>query len=142
MKLEAISAWDDVLLTPRCVGLGDGSVSSHPDKNKGNEEEAGRIFLEVSTAYEVLKDPETRKEYDYATTHPEDFYGNQYRYYRYRYARQTNVSSGWALAARADHRTLLDLHAICLLHIISFAYHQIIVLVVLSHWIPLFSLTS
>lgn len=36
----------------------------HPDKNRGNEEEAARMFQEVTQAYEVLSDPERRTVYD------------------------------------------------------------------------------
>ncbi len=35
----------------------------HPDKNSGNEE-SSRKFLEISTAFEVLKDEDKRSEYD------------------------------------------------------------------------------
>ena len=36
----------------------------HPDKNSGNEEEAGRKFKEIAEAYGVLSDNEKRKNYD------------------------------------------------------------------------------
>jgi DnaJ family protein C protein 25 len=37
------------------------------------------VFMQVAAAYEVLKEEESRREYDYMLDHPEDFYGNYYR---------------------------------------------------------------
>jgi len=64
------------------------SLQYHPDKN--NATDAVEKFRQVATAYEVLKDPKTREEYDNVLAHPEDFLRNQYTYYRYRY-RQADV---------------------------------------------------
>lgn len=36
----------------------------HPDKNPENREEAEKHFKEISHAYDVLSDPETRQKYD------------------------------------------------------------------------------
>lgn len=36
----------------------------HPDKNPDNKEEAQKNFADASAAYEVLKDPESRRQYD------------------------------------------------------------------------------
>jgi len=40
------------------------SLEFHPDKNPTHKEWANKRFVEVTKAYEVLKDPETRKAYD------------------------------------------------------------------------------
>jgi len=39
------------------------ALKYHPDKNKGNKESEEK-FKDIGEAYEVLKDPETRKKYD------------------------------------------------------------------------------
>lgn len=36
----------------------------HPDTKKHSREEATKMFAEISTAYEILSDPEKRKKYD------------------------------------------------------------------------------
>jgi curved DNA-binding protein CbpA len=36
----------------------------HPDRNPGKAEEAARVFRIITSAYEVLSDPETRAKYD------------------------------------------------------------------------------
>ena len=40
------------------------AMKHHPDKNPDNKEENEKIFKEVTTAYDILKDPEKRKIYD------------------------------------------------------------------------------
>ena len=40
------------------------AIKYHPDKNRGNEEEATNKFKEISEAYEVLSNPEKRDIYD------------------------------------------------------------------------------
>jgi len=46
----------------------------HPDKNKGNEEEATYKFQRISEAYSILSDPEKRARYDkYGTIREDDF---------------------------------------------------------------------
>eukprot|EP00930_Biecheleria_cincta_P084058 TRINITY_DN73553_c0_g1_i1.p1 TRINITY_DN73553_c0_g1~~TRINITY_DN73553_c0_g1_i1.p1 ORF type:complete len:401 (+),score=72.01 TRINITY_DN73553_c0_g1_i1:35-1204(+) len=42
----------------------DQALRWHPDKNPDNKEEAQKRFSEATTAYEVLKDPETRRQFD------------------------------------------------------------------------------
>lgn len=51
----------------------------HPDNR-----ESGNVtkFKEVANAYEILKDDEARKDYDYMLDNPEAYYQNYYRYYR------------------------------------------------------------
>ncbi len=36
--------------------------------------------MQIAAGYEVLKEEESRREYDYMLDHPEDYYGNYYRY--------------------------------------------------------------
>ena len=40
------------------------AMKHHPDKNHDKKEENEKIFKEVTTAYDILKDPEKRKIYD------------------------------------------------------------------------------
>lgn len=49
----------------------------HPDSQQtGNE----TLFKRVANAYEILKDEESRKDYDYMLDNPEAYYQNYYRY--------------------------------------------------------------
>ncbi|KAM9794485.1 dnaJ homolog subfamily C member 25 isoform X2 [Syngnathus typhle] len=62
----------------------------HPDRFRPGEpgsegetvESAHRNFLLVATAYETLKDEDTRRDYDYMLDHPEEYYQHYYTYYR------------------------------------------------------------
>ncbi|XP_034997467.1 dnaJ homolog subfamily C member 25 [Hippoglossus stenolepis] len=62
----------------------------HPDRFRVEEpglegetqESAQRRFLLIVTAYETLKDEETRRDYDYMLDHPEEYYQHYYTYYR------------------------------------------------------------
>lgn len=51
----------------------------HPDNQYTGDEEK---FKEIANAYEILKDDEARKDYDYMLDNPEAYYQNYYRYYR------------------------------------------------------------
>ena len=55
----------------------------HPDKfssrSVDEKKEAERMFMKIASGYEVLKDEESRKDYDYMLDHPEELYGNYYR---------------------------------------------------------------
>ncbi|XP_041465890.1 dnaJ homolog subfamily C member 25 homolog isoform X2 [Lytechinus variegatus] len=61
----------------------------HPDKNKdaGAEER----FQAIATAYEILRDEEQRKDYDYMLDNPDEVYRHYYRYYRRRVAPKVDV---------------------------------------------------
>lgn len=65
----------------------------HPDiqKSRGASpkeiEDAVVQFQLVATAYETLKDAQSKEEYDYYLDHPEEYYYNYYRYYK----RKVNV---------------------------------------------------
>ncbi|KAM9735696.1 dnaJ homolog subfamily C member 25 [Menidia menidia] len=58
----------------------------HPDRfrpeESGEEESGSSKFLLIATAYETLKDEETRRDYDYMLDHPEEYYQHYYAYYR------------------------------------------------------------
>ena len=60
----------------------------HPDRFQRREEkeEAEKTFLKIAAAYDVLKDEESREEYNYMLDHPEEMWQNYYRYYRRRMA--------------------------------------------------------
>ncbi|KAI4817223.1 hypothetical protein KUCAC02_009499 [Chaenocephalus aceratus] len=62
----------------------------HPDRFRRGEpgyegetrESAHTKFLLIATAYETLKDEDTRRDYDYMLDHPEEYYQHYYTYYR------------------------------------------------------------
>lgn len=56
----------------------------HPDKARSEEDKAkaSEIFKQVANAYEILKDEESRNDYDYMLDNPEEYYRHYYRYYR------------------------------------------------------------
>lgn len=61
----------------------------HPDVAK--EDNAEKKFMQVATAYEILRDEESRKDYDYMLDNPEEAYYNYYRYYKTRMTPKVDV---------------------------------------------------
>ena len=68
----------------------------HPDRFQKREEkeEAEKTFLKIAAAYDVLKDEESREEYNYMLDHPEEMWQNYYRYYRRRMAPKVSILYG------------------------------------------------
>jgi DnaJ family protein C protein 25 len=56
-----------------------------------DKQDAEVRFRAIATAYEVLKDDETHRDYDYYLDHPDEFYYNTYAYYRRRVAPKVDV---------------------------------------------------
>ena len=48
-------------------------------------------LMKVATAYETLRDEESRADYDYMLDHPEEMWRNMYRYYRRRVGPKVDV---------------------------------------------------
>lgn len=65
----------------------------HPDRHKSEEDKitATEKFTLLAAAYEVLRDEESRKDYDYMLDNPEEMYHHYYRYYRRMYAPKVDV---------------------------------------------------
>jgi len=65
----------------------------HPDKFRDPEEKAKaeEKFRQIASAYEVLKDDDSRVEYNYMLDHPEEMWRNYYRYYSRRLAPKVDV---------------------------------------------------
>lgn len=65
----------------------------HPDLHRGEEakEKAEEQFKIIATAYEILKDDESRTDYDYMLDNPDEYYAHYYRYYRRRMAPKVDV---------------------------------------------------
>ncbi|XP_071504594.1 dnaJ homolog subfamily C member 25-like [Diadema antillarum] len=61
----------------------------HPDKYKAADAE--EKFQAVATAYEILRDEEQRKDYDFMLDNPDEVYRHYYRYYRRRVAPKVDV---------------------------------------------------
>ncbi|KPP59532.1 dnaJsubfamily C member 25-like [Scleropages formosus] len=71
----------------------------HPDRFRAGDpglegetrESAQQKFLLLATAYETLKDEETRKDYDNMLDHPEEYYRHYYAYYRRRLTPKVDI---------------------------------------------------
>ncbi|KAM8872412.1 dnaJ homolog subfamily C member 25 [Synchiropus splendidus] len=66
----------------------------HPDRFRPGDPElepAQQRFLLVATAYETLKDEDSRRDYDYMLDHPEEYYQHYYAYYRRRLTPKVDV---------------------------------------------------
>lgn len=65
----------------------------HPDLHRGEAAKAAATekFQLIAAAYEVLKEEESRKDYDYMLDNPEEYYHHYYRYYRRMYAPKVDV---------------------------------------------------
>uniref|UniRef100_A0A3P8ULL4 DnaJ homolog subfamily C member 25 n=1 Tax=Cynoglossus semilaevis TaxID=244447 RepID=A0A3P8ULL4_CYNSE len=71
----------------------------HPDRFRLGEpelegesaESAHTKFLLIATAYETLKDEDSRRDYDYMLDHPEEYYQHYYAYYRRRLTPKVDV---------------------------------------------------
>jgi DnaJ domain len=53
----------------------------HPDRNKHRRPQAEKAFSDIAHAYETLRNADSRKDYDYALRHPEEFAYNRAKYY-------------------------------------------------------------
>ena len=65
----------------------------HPDLHRTEEakKEAETQFKLIATAYEILKDDDSRNDYDYMLDNPDEYYAHYYRYYRRRVAPKVDV---------------------------------------------------
>ena len=65
----------------------------HPDmfRSAEDKETAEKKFMQIATAYETLRDEESRADYDYMLDHPEEMWRNYYRYYRRRVGPKVDV---------------------------------------------------
>ncbi|WAR02776.1 DJC25-like protein [Mya arenaria] len=60
-------------------------------KTEKMKKEASEKFQEIANAYEILKNEDSRNDYDYLLDHPDEFYYNYYRYYKTRTAPKVDV---------------------------------------------------
>ncbi|XP_054162583.1 dnaJ homolog subfamily C member 25 homolog [Oppia nitens] len=65
----------------------------HPDVHKGEEAKqiATEKFRQLANAYEVLREEESRRDYDYMLDNPDEMYAHYYRYYRRMYTPKVDV---------------------------------------------------
>ena len=65
----------------------------HPDmfRSAEDKETAEKKFMQIATAYETLRDDESRADYDYMLEHPEEMWRNYYHYYRRRVGPKVDV---------------------------------------------------
>lgn len=66
----------------------------HPDLQRGDaaaKAESEENFKIVANAYEILKDEESRTDYDYMLDNPQEYYAHYYRYYRRRVSPKVDV---------------------------------------------------
>ncbi|KAF5277355.1 hypothetical protein FQA39_LY06168 [Lamprigera yunnana] len=65
----------------------------HPDLHRERQAkaEAEEQFKIIANAYEILKDDESRTDYDYMLDNPNEYYAHYYRYYRRRVAPKVDV---------------------------------------------------
>ncbi|XP_067939100.1 dnaJ homolog subfamily C member 25 homolog [Watersipora subatra] len=65
----------------------------HPDMHQGAEakQKAEKEFQRVATAYEILRDADSRSDYDYMLDNPDEFYYHYYRYYYRRVSPKVDV---------------------------------------------------
>lgn len=69
----------------------------HPDRfhNKDEKADATEKFRQIATAYEVLREDESRRDYDDMLDDPEHYYRHYYRYYRRVYG--VKVDAHWVI---------------------------------------------
>lgn len=72
----------------------------HPDKARSDEAKvvAEEMFKQIANAYEILRDEESRTEYNDMLDNPEKFYQHYYRYYRRRTKVDVRLVIGVTLA--------------------------------------------
>uniref|UniRef100_A0A1I8G191 J domain-containing protein n=1 Tax=Macrostomum lignano TaxID=282301 RepID=A0A1I8G191_9PLAT len=65
----------------------------HPDRQRTEEDrkKSEETFPRIAQAYEILRDDEQRKEYDYMLDNPEEMYYHFYQYYKRKYSPKVDV---------------------------------------------------